>query len=161
MRYKVAPPVRSRAFLEQCREAVPLIPDSEADCCRAIREATDLDNRETAREYLVLCQALGLVAESDRGYYRTQDDPSRDELAAAFRDHVFAATELVAAVEGGSADAADEDEVFDAIRDVVPQWERERDPDWESVWRERTAHLLGWAAELGLLEATDAGYRPA
>jgi len=155
MQYKVAPPARSTAFLDRCREAVPLLPDSESDCCRAIREATDLDDRETAREYLVFCQALGLVAESDRGYYRTQDELTEAELAAAFRGRVFAVEGLLTAVE---ADPLTVDEAFDAVRDVVPNWERERTPDWESEWRRRTANLLAWAVELGLASETDGRY---
>ena len=37
---KVAPPARSLDRLETARDAVPLVPDDEADCCRAVQRAT-------------------------------------------------------------------------------------------------------------------------
>ncbi|WP_336337112.1 hypothetical protein [Haloarcula brevis] len=156
MRYKVAPPVRSRAFLETVRDAIPLVPDSEADCCRAIQTATDVSDRETAQEYLVFLQALGLVAESQRGYYRTRTDPDRTALGTAFEESVFGADVLIAALGPEPVDA---DAAFDALRGEVPRWERERHADWEAVWRERTGRLLEWAVLFGLVEKTAAGYR--
>lgn len=156
MRYKVAPPARSLARLETAREAVPLVPDSEADCCRAIQGAIDLDDRDTAREFLVFLQALGLVAETERGYHRTRVDPDIDDLAAAYRKHVFLVAELLDAVESGhrTTDAA-----FEAVRDDIPRWERQRDTDWERRWRESVEELLGWAVLFGLLSVTDGEFR--
>ncbi|NHN65722.1 hypothetical protein G9463_20995 [Haloarcula sp. JP-Z28] len=156
MRYKVAPPARSRSFLETAREAIPLVPDSEGDCCRAIQTATDISDRETAQKYLVLLQALGLVAESERGYYRTRTDPDQSALAAAFEESVFGVDVLVAALDSEPVAAA---AAFDALRDEIPRWERERHTDWESVWQERTANLLEWAVVFGLAQKTDDGYR--
>ena len=156
MRYKVAPPARSHSFLESARDAIPLVPDSEADCCRAIQTATDVSNRETAKEYLVFLQALGLVAESERGYYRTRTDPDQSALATAFEDSVFGVDVLVAALDSEPVAAA---AAFDALRDEIPRWERERHTDWEAVWRERTAALLEWAVLFGLAERTADGYR--
>ncbi|EMA06619.1 hypothetical protein SAMN05443574_10542 [Haloarcula vallismortis] len=156
MRYKVAPPARSRSFLETARDAVPLVPDSEADCCRAIQTATDVSDRETAREYLVFLQALGLVAESERGYYRTRTDLDRAALARAFEDSVFGVDVLLGALgpQPVAADAA-----FDALRSEVPRWERERHADWEAIWLERVTNLLEWATTFGLVEKTADGYR--
>ncbi|WP_276272503.1 hypothetical protein [Haloarcula litorea] len=156
MRFKVAPPPRSPAFLADVQAAVPLLPDAEADCCRAIVAATDLSDRETARQYLLFARALGLVAESERGYHRTQADPDRATLADAYRERVFGVPELLAALEDGPLTAA---EVFDAVRDAVPNWERERSPDWEREWRDRVEHLLGWAEAFGLIERRDGAYR--
>ncbi|MEF8974558.1 MAG: hypothetical protein V5A15_06660 [Haloarcula sp.] len=156
MRYKVAPPARSRSFLETARAAIPLVPDSEADCCRSIQTATDVSDRETAQEYLVFLQALGLVAESDRGYYRTRTDLNRAALATAFEASVFGVDALLAAL---GSDPVDADAGFDAIRDEIPRWERERHADWEAVWRERVVNLLEWAVLFGLAEKTDDGYR--
>ena len=156
MRYKVAPPVRSRSFLEAARAAIPLVPDSETDCCRAIQTATDVSDRETAQKYLVFLQALGLVAESDRGYYRTREDLDRDALATAFEGSVFGVDVLLAAL---GSEPVDTDAVFDALRDEIPRWERERHTDWEAVWRERTTRLLEWAVLFGLAEKTADGYR--
>jgi hypothetical protein len=156
MRYKVAPPARSRSFLRTAREAIPLVPDSEADCCRAIQTATDVSDRETAQKYLVFLQALGLVAESDRGYYRTRTDPERADLAAAFEESVFGADVLLVALDPEPIDA---DVAFDTLRDEIPRWERERHTDWEAVWRARVTNLLEWAATFGLAEKTADGYR--
>jgi hypothetical protein len=156
VRYKVAPPARPRSFLETARAAIPLVPDSEADCCRAIQTATDVTDRETAQKYLVFLQALGLVAESDRGYYRTRTDPDRAAIATAFEDSVFGVDVLLDAFGSEPVDA---DAAFDALRDEVPRWERERHADWEAVWRERTERLLEWAALFGLVEKTAGGYR--
>lgn len=156
MRYKVAPPARSLARLETAREAVPLVPDDEADCCRAIRRATGVDDRETARAYLVFMRALGLVTKSERGYHRTREDVSLARLGANFRERVFLVTELLDAVEAGhrTPDAA-----FEAVRDTIPRWERERDTDWEQRWRAAVADLLGWAALFGLVTVTDGTVR--
>jgi len=156
VRYKVAPPARSLSFLRTAREAVPLVPDREADCCRAIQTATDVSDRETAREYLVFLQALGLVAESDRGYYRTRADFDRVALATAFEDSVFGVDVLLAAL---GSDTIDADAAFEALRDEIPRWERERHTDWEAVWWERTANLLEWTVLFGLAEKTAEGYR--
>ncbi|AUG47930.1 hypothetical protein BVU17_10520 [Haloarcula taiwanensis] len=156
MRYKVAPPARSRSFLDTAREAIPLVPDSEADCCRAIQTATDVSDRETAQEYLVFLQALGLVAESERGYYRTRTDPDRAALATAFEEAVFGVDVLLAALDSEGVDA---DAAFEALRAEIPRWERERHTDWEAVWRERTTSLLDWAVLFGLAERADDDYR--
>ncbi len=112
MRYKVAPPARSHSFLESARDAIPLVPDSEADCCRAIQTATDVSDRETAQKYLVFLQALGLVAESDRGYYRTRTDHDQAALATAFEKSVFGVDVLVEAL---NSEPVDTDDAFDAF----------------------------------------------
>ena len=156
MRYKVAPPARSRSFLETAREALPLVPDSEADCCRAIQTATDVSDRETAQKYLVLLQALGLVAESERGYYRTRTDPDQTDLGTAFAESVFGVNVLLAVLD---SEPVDGDAAFDALRAEIPRWERERHTDWETVWRERTMNLLEWAVVFGLVEKAGDGYR--
>lgn len=156
MRYKVAPPPRSLDFLERARGAIPLVPGDEADCCRAIQRETDVGDRETAQAYLVFLRALGLVAESDRGYYRTRTEPARPELAAAFRENVFAAAELLDALDDGETRTGAA--VFERVRDAFPRWERERHADWERVWRARVDNLLGWAVVFGLAARTDDGY---
>ncbi|MBV0924854.1 hypothetical protein KTS45_11660 [Halomicroarcula limicola] len=156
MRYKVAPPTRSLDFLRDARAAIPLVPDDEADCCRAIQRATDVADRETAREYLTFLRALGLVAESERGYHRTRTEPDRSALATAFREHVFAAAELLDALDNDGP--LTEAEAFERVRDAVPRWERERQTGWEDVWRTRVGHLLGWAEVFGLATQTSEGY---
>jgi len=147
-------------LLRAVTQAVPLVPGSVEDCCTRIRDRTALDSREEAREWLTFCRALGLVRETDRGYYRVRDPPDGEALAAAFEENVFGARELLDAL-----DAADEplsaEAAFAAVRDAVPRWERGRDPDWESEWRGRVRRLLEWGVAFGHLERTGGGHRPA
>ena len=148
MRYKVAPPARSLDFLRRAQGAIPLVPDDESDCCGAIQRATDVGDREQARAYLTFLRALGLVAETDRGYHRTREPVASDALATAYREEVFLADELLAAVAAG---ADSPESAFEAVRDDVPRWERERDPEWEQTWHARVGNLLEWAVVLELL----------
>jgi len=148
MRYKVAPPARSLDVLREARAAVPLVPDSEGDCCRAIQHATGISDRETALAYLTFLQALGLVAESQRGYHRTRTDLDSERLRTAYRERVFLVSELVDAIE---TEPRTTTAAFEATRESVPRWERERHSDWERVWRERVEYLLGWAVVFDLL----------
>ena len=156
MRYKVAPPPRSVSFLAAVRGAVPLVPETESDCCLAIQRATDVSGRERAREYLTFTRALRLVTENSRGYHRTLEPLETARLASAFRERVFLGRELVETV--GTEPKSPED-AFDAVRDAVPRWERERQPDWEREWRDRVDRLLEWAVVLGLVERVEGGYR--
>lgn len=157
MRYKVAPPPRSVPFLKRVRGAVPLVPEDESDCCLAIQRATDVADRERAREYLTFARALELVARGSRGYHRTREPVDADRLTAAFRRRVFLVDELLAGVgtAGQSSGAA-----FDTVRDDVPRWERERRSDWVADWRARVDNLLGWGVKFGLLAVDDGRYRP-
>lgn len=148
VRYKTAPPARSLGFLRTAQAAVPLVPDDEADCCGAIQRATDVRDREQARECLTFLQALGLVAETGRGYHRTREPVDTDALATAYREKVFLADELLNAVAAG---ADSPDSAFETVRDDIPRWERERDPEWEQTWHARVGNLLDWAVVLELL----------
>lgn len=156
MRYKVVPPVRSREFLQDAAGSLPLVPGRIEDCCTRVRDGTAVQSRDEARAYLTFMQALGLVAETDRGFHRVRDAPDDEALAEAFRERVFGAREVLTALDTAPATA---DEVFAEIRDEVPTWERDRHTDWVGEWRERTERLLGWAVELGLAEGDDGGYR--
>ncbi|WP_254824512.1 hypothetical protein [Haloglomus halophilum] len=163
MRFKVVPalpdavrdePAVALDLLARTRDAVPLVPKSEDDCCMRVVSAGVVGGRDTASEWLTFARALELVAESDRGYHRVRDapDPTDDEGRAAlgerFGERVFGAEELLAALadaDGGlTADAA-----FDRFRDRIPNWERRRHTDPEQVWRDRVEHLLDWAVVLG------------
>jgi hypothetical protein len=158
MRYKVVPPVRDVSFLRDVADAVPLVPGREDDCCTRIRDRTGVPARNDAREWLTFCQALGLVAETERGYHRVQEEPDGEALATAYREQIFGAREVLQAVSerGGATPAM----TFDAIRDEVPQWEQARDDDWAATWRERTGRLLGWAAVFDLVERDGDVFRP-
>ena len=157
VRYKVVPPVRDVAFLRAVAGAVPLVPGSVEDCCTRIRDRTEVPARDDAREWLTFCTALGLTAETDRGYHRVREGPDREALAGNFRERVLGAREVLSAV--GAEGPLEVEGALQAVRPVVPRWERSRHADWEAEWRERTARLLGWGAELGLLTRGEEGYR--
>lgn len=150
MRYKIAPPPQSLSDLQQARAAVPLVPDSQTDCCLSVQQATAIDDRERARQYLTFLRALGLVATTERGYYRTQHDFDIERLRMAYRNNVFLVTELCTAATD------DPDEAFHAVRDEIPRWERERHHDWEATWRERIGYLIEWGRVFGCEQLTPA-----
>ncbi|PSQ19548.1 hypothetical protein BRD00_01395 [Halobacteriales archaeon QS_8_69_26] len=161
VRRKPVPPVPdSLDRVAEVRGAVPLVPGSVEDCCSRLVGRAGVPSRDEARTWLTFLSALGLVAESDRGFARTREpaDPDSETLARAFREGVYGAREvlelLVAADEPLDADA-----VFEEFREHVPNWERMRDDAWERTWRERVARLLGWAALLGLVREAEGSYR--
>jgi len=166
VRYKVVPEPRSLESLASVRRAIPLVPDSVDDCCARVQSETVVDARDDARDWISFAEALELVERTDRGYRRVRetgtvtDDGSLDPaaLAGPFRENVFGAREVLDAVgtADGSTTVAD---VFDRVRDRVPEWERNRDPDWEATWRERVRRLLEWGVLFGLVEPSDDGYR--
>ena len=156
MRYKIVPPARDREFLLAVRDALPLVPGSENDCCARIRDQTAVESRADAREWLTFCQALGLVAETDAGYHRLRDVPDGDDLADRLRESVFPTRELLDALE--DAGPMDADSAFETLQDRIPRWERSRTADWAAEWRERLEHLLNWCVAFGLAERRDGGY---
>lgn len=155
MRFKVAPPPRSRAFLEEVRAAVPLVPGTVEDCCRRVVDRTGVTARDDAREWLTFLRALGLVEETGEGFRRTRDEPNEATLAAAFRERVFLAREVLAELDEAPRDP---DAVYAAVRGELPRWERDRHDDPDAVWRDRVERLLGWAVVFGLAEAEPGGY---
>jgi hypothetical protein len=157
MRYKVVPEPRGVEFLLEVRDALPLVPGSVEDCCTRIRDRTGVPSRDRARAWLTFARALGLAAETPRGYHRVRGDVSQADLAAAFRERVFGARELLDALAAADAPVPAAD-AFDSIRGVVPRWERSRHADWEAEWRERTRNLLEWAVAFGLAASVEGGY---
>ncbi|WP_018259093.1 hypothetical protein [Halomicrobium katesii] len=156
LRYKIVPQVRSVRFLRAAAETLPLVPGSVEDCCTRVRDGTAVTSRDEAREYLTFMQALGLVAETDRGFHRVRDAPSDEELAEAFRERVFGAREVLECV---ATEPRTPEAVFTAIREEIPRWERNRYEDWEAEWHERGGRLLGWAQTFGLVSEADGQYR--
>ncbi len=160
MRIKVIPEPADRALLADVREALPLVPGSVEDCCTRIRDRTAIPARDEAREWLTFAEALGLAAETQRGFHRVRDPPADDALETAFVEHVFGVEELL-----DTLDESDEPLTrttgFDGLRDSVPRWERNRYSDWESEWRDRVGRLLAWGVELGVFAETEGGYRRA
>lgn len=140
----VPEPPDSLEGVEEARRAIPLVPDPQADCCARLQDRIGLGSRQDAETWLTFLRALELVERKQSGYARTRHDIDRDELAAAFRERVLGADAALDAAEGQSGDAAVE-AAFEAVRDSVPEWERRRHDDWESVWRDRTERLLGWS----------------
>lgn len=150
MRFKPVPaPPATLDGLAEARRAVPLVPGTETDCCARLQSRLDLGARDEARRWLTFLRALGLAEETERGFVRTDREVERDALAAAFRERVFGAREVLAAIEGG---AATPEEVFEAVADAVPRWERAKGTDWREDWGERVERLLGWAVLFGLAE---------
>ncbi|SNZ06970.1 hypothetical protein SAMN06269185_1349 [Natronoarchaeum philippinense] len=145
-RFKPVPePPESLDGLSEARQAVPLVPDAQADCCARLQRQLELTSRQDAETWLTFLRALELVKRTQRGYARTRDDFDRDELATALRERVVGAeTVLDAAAESAEENAAGA--AFEAVREDVPEWERRRHDDWEAVWRDRTERLLGWVA---------------
>lgn len=160
MKFKVVPaPPESLEAVAEARRAVPLVPDGVDDCCARLLARTDIEARDDAREWLTFLRALGLVAEGERGFHRTRREFDRGELAAAFRERVYAADAVLDALEAADG-SLDPTAAFERVRDRVPAWERRRRADWEREWTERVERLLGWAVLLGLAERDGEGYRP-
>ncbi len=160
-RKPLPPPPDDRSAIRAARDALPLVPGSEADCCARLQDRLGLPGRDVAGAWLTLLRALGLAEEHDGGFTRVRSDPDDAAIAAAFLDGVFGAREVRAALADadGPLDAAG---AFEATAPVVPGWERRKHGSaWRDVWRDRTADLLDWLVLLGLAERTDAGYRPA
>lgn len=158
-RYKVVPPVRDVDFLYDAAAALPLVPGSVEDCCTRLRDRTDLPSRDAAREVLTFLEALGLVDETDRGHHRVRDQPDRAALREAFEDRIFGVEEVLASLAAADRPMT-ATETFDAVRDIVPRWERSRHADWEATWVERVGRLLEWAAAFDLVRETQGGYEP-
>jgi len=158
MRFKHVP--RAPASVDrvfEARRAVPLVPDTQDDCCSRLMERVGFPERDEAARWLTFLRALGLVAEHETGYARTREDLESSELADRFLDGVYlapAVRDAVASADGPrSADA-----VFDAVADGVPQYERNKYPNsWREVWGEIVGRELDWLALLGALERTDDG----
>lgn len=159
MQRKPVPPAPdSLDRVREVRDAAPLVPESEDDCCRRLVERAAVHDRGEASAWLVFLAALGAVEETDLGYARVRADLDRDALAAGFRENVFLVPEVLGAL---GDDPQTADAVFEAVRERVPRWERTKRQDWEGFWTERAERRLDWAVLLGLAERVDGGYRRA
>jgi hypothetical protein len=158
VKFKIVPAPRSRGFVGEAQQALPLVPGSENDCCARLVDRTDLDARDEAREWITFLRALGLAEETGSGYRRLRRDPAPDDLAAAFRERIFGA-EAVLAVLDAADEPLDAEAVYERFREEVPNWERYRRADWDEEWRERVDRLLGWTVVFDLAERVDGAYR--
>ncbi|MXR22385.1 hypothetical protein [Halobacterium bonnevillei] len=150
-----APPSLDRIWT--VRDAAPLVPEPEDDCCRRLVERAAVPDRGTASAWLVFLAALGVVDDADSGYARVRSDPGRAALADAFRENVFLVTEVLAALE--DTESRTPADVFEAVRERVPRWERSKRDNWAAFWTDRVQRRLDWAVLLGLAERDDDGYR--
>jgi hypothetical protein len=158
MRYKTAPgPVELVRLdtLEAAHAALPLVPEEVDDCCARVVERTAVPDREDAREWITLMQALGLAEKTPRGYRRVQTDLAAGALADGFAERVFGVAELLDALEG--AESLTPEEAFERLWPSVPAWERDRHADPERVWTGRVQRLLAWSVVFGL--ASQSGNR--
>lgn len=161
MRVKRLPPAPASAASERLRTArgaLSRVPDPEADCCARVSEAIDVD-RQTARDWLTLLRALGLVERSAGEYRRTAEDVADATLRERFVAEVYGAREVCAALDdpGGARRSAS------AVVDAVPQptWERHRHAEPEAAWTRHVERLLDWLVALGAATRHEDGYRRA
>jgi len=168
MKFKLVPEApETVAFVEDAQAAVPLVPGSEDDCCARLMQRLGFRSRDVARTWLTFLRALGLAEETDDGFKRLRADPTPASLRERFLSGVYGAGDVADALLA-AADAADDpegdaaglavDEAFAAFVDRVPNWERFRTTDWESVWRERVERHLRWFVLLDLAEERDGAY---
>ena len=154
MKVKVVPRPRGVEFLQQAQLALPLVPNPVEDCCSRLVMDCDVPAQDDAREHVTFLWALGLAAETDGNYHSTREFPDEETLAERFRERVFLADDVLAAVEEGD-DPVTPAAAFAAVRDAVPRWERSRHTDWEAVWTERVERILAWAEAFGLVERVE------
>lgn len=158
MRYKVVPDnAGGLETLADAHRAVPLVPGSTDDCCARLQSRLGLASRDDATEWLAFLDALGLARETDRGFERVRTDLDPTRLGVAFHDRVFGGREVLDALAAAENPLSIE-QVFAAIREIVPTWERNRHADWEAEWTERVRRLLAWAVLFELAEERPAGY---
>lgn len=119
-------------------------------------EAIGVDRR-TARDWLTLLRALGLVERTAGEYRRTEGEVDDATLRERFVAEVYGAREVVAALDGPSGARRP----VSAVVDTVPQptWERHRHAEPAAAWTRHVERLLDWLAALGAVEQSEEGYR--
>ena len=159
-RFKLVPPApASLDAVADAQRAVPLVSDSEDDCCARLMRRCDLPSRDVARTWLTFLRALELVVETDEGFRRLRTEPTPEHLRTAFRERVFGAEELLSTLDSAD-EPLDGDALFERFRDRVPTWEHHKEPArWADLWHERVGTLADWLVRLDLAESTAAGYR--
>jgi hypothetical protein len=146
------------AFVEDAQRAVPLVPDSQDDCCARILERTDLVSRDEAATWLTFLRGLGLVERGPSGYSRIRRDPDPEFLREAFLTGVFGAEDVLDTLRD-AGEPRTPPETFERVRDAIPEWERHKNPNtWTDVWTETVGHELDWLVRLGLADRVDDGY---
>ena len=157
MRFKLIPaapdaPDRVRT----AQRAVPLVPDSEDDCCARLMRRCGFRSRDVARTWLTFLRALELVEETPSGFKRLDREPTVEHLRDALVRRSYLASPLLEAL--GETPLTDE-AAFAVVRDRVPPWEHQKEPTrWADIWAERATNTLDWLSLLGLAKRTPAGY---
>ncbi|MFD1646338.1 hypothetical protein [Haloarchaeobius litoreus] len=146
------------AFVEDAQRAVPLVPDSQDDCCARILDRTDLVARDEAATWLTFLRGLGLVERGQSGYSRVRREPDPEFLREAFLTGVFG-TEDVLGVLRDADEPLTAAATFERVRDAIPEWERHKNPNtWTDIWTETVENELDWLVLLGLAAERDGGY---
>ena len=167
MQFKPVPePPDDLEGVEPILAAVPTDAGAVEDCCAHLLEETRLESRSDAETWLTFLRALELVTEESAGYRRVGPSSPRDRvleiqhLQRAFRRRVYGVDSVLEALERVEWPLND-GEMFTAIRDDVPAFDREGDTDrLETHWIERVRRLLEWGVLFGLIERTaDGRYR--
>jgi hypothetical protein len=160
VKFKLVPAAPdSLDFVRQAQQAVPLVPGSADDCCARLLRRTGLPARDDARTWLTFLRALELVEETDSGFKRLSQDPTRNHVRDALVRRVFCVDELLATLRAADRPITTA-EAFDRLRERVPQWEHYKNPtEWEEIWQARTGDLLDWLVLLDAAEEADEGYR--
>lgn len=158
VRFKMVPDPCEDRPLERLRDAwrtIPIVPADEDDCCERLMRRVGFASRDVSRTWLTFLRALGVVERTGSGFKRAGEEPAVERLREAFLERILLARETLRAASDREAetDRATVEAVFDRLRSEVPTYERYKNPDsWESIWRERTGHVLEWLVAFDLLE---------
>lgn len=161
MRAKRVPPAPAAAAgerLRTARAALSRVPDPEADCCARVGDAVGVD-RQTARDWLTLLRALGLVDRTAGEYRRTAEAVDDATLRERFVAEVYGAREVLAALDDSDGAHRSASAVVDAV--PQPTWERHRHAEPEAAWARYVERLLDWLVALGAATRHEDGYRRA
>ena len=167
MKFKLVPePPDDVRLVADAHAAVPLVPGGEDDCCARLMNRVGFRSRDVARTWLTFLRALGLAEETDDGFRRLRTEPTPERVREGVLSGVYGADDVadaLIAADGATAGRDPEgrltaDAAVEGFLDRVPDWERYRTDDWESVWRERVGRLLGWLVLLDLAEERTDGY---
>lgn len=158
MRVKHIPdPPEEIGTVETAHSAVPLVPDSEHDCCSRLMRRIPSLSRDEARSWLTFLRGLGLVRETGEGYRRVRTDVTRETVREGIVEGLFGARELVEPLATAERPLSVE-AAFETLRGRIPEWERHRTDRWEEVWHARVHRLADWFVLVGLAEQAEGGY---
>lgn len=156
MRYRLVPPPGDRSAIASVAGAVPRDSSALDDCCAHLVTETFVDTRDDASQWLVFLAALGLLAEDDAGYHRTDQPCRQDFLAESFVTNVYGVREVLDAL-ADTNEPLTTVEVHERVRDSYPEQDRGQRAGAPS-WEQYTDRILGWAVVFELVTRTRLGY---